>query len=149
VASGRLAAAPARVQVDRPRTSAWAIVSVCLCFVAPAVGALAGYSALVRINRSEGRLGGRGLALFSICAGAGVTVLFVLVMVAGMAFGWSRPAPQPTPPAPQAVAVPLTEYQQYSAEPGVPQSAYGTGSGVPPSGYGQPAPNAVSTTSGE
>jgi len=72
----------------KPKTSGMAIASLVLgvlgvltCGITSLVGLVLGVVALVRINKSQGRLSGSGLAIGGICA-SGVLVLMIPIMAA-------------------------------------------------------------------
>jgi len=88
-----IAPVPGYPPAGRPRTSGMAIASLVLgilgyfLFGVPAlVGLALGIVSLVQINGSQGRLGGRGLAIAGIC----VSSLFILVVPAVLLPGLAR-----------------------------------------------------------
>jgi prepilin-type processing-associated H-X9-DG protein len=91
--AGQLPSPPGSPPLPPPKTSALAIASLVLgplglltCGIASLVGLILGIIALVRINNSQGRIGGQGLAL------AGTVVSGVFLLLAPISLALVLPA---------------------------------------------------------
>jgi len=84
----RVPPVPAAAAAAPPKTSGMAIASLVLgvlgfCGITALIGLVLGIIALVKINRSQGRLAGNGLAIAGICV-SGFMLLFSIPFMAGL-----------------------------------------------------------------